>query len=78
MSAQHTPVVIVHDLRTRNAELASVASFDEAREWFKQNPEFVPVHRTYLCEHKTHKVNVVERFGPFARQEIALPTGGAA
>jgi hypothetical protein len=71
MSAQHTPVTIVHDFRA-GAEMARVASFDEAREWFKQNPEFVPVKRAYLCGEALHKVNAVDRFGPFAHQEISL------
>lgn len=72
MSAQHTPVVIAHDFRRPGNELARVASFDEAREWFKQNPEFVPVKRSYLCDDSVQKVSAVDRFGPFAHQEIAL------
>lgn len=72
MSAAHAPVVIAHDFRAPGNELGRVASFEAAREWFKQNPEFVPVKRTYLCGEAVHKINAVDRFGPFAHQEIAL------
>lgn len=72
MNTQHTPVVIAHDFRPAGNELARVASFDEAREWFMRNPEFVPVKRSYLCGVNVHKVSAVDRFGPFAHREIAL------
>jgi len=65
-----TQVILQNDFK--HGPTAVVESLDAAREWFKQNPDFVPVKRTYLCEQKCYKVNFVCRYSSFAKEAIAL------